>query len=87
MAASVPAVERQMKQSPLLAEVEARAQQLPGLATTGLEAISFLSSGTKAPVGWKARKLAEIEAAKKPAGIVRFTFVDPLASLVNAVQE
>ena len=87
MAASVPAVERQMTQSPLLAEVEVRAQQLPGLATTGLEAVSFLSSGTKAPVGWKVRKLAEIEAARKPAGIVRFTFVDPLAALVNAVQE
>jgi hexosaminidase len=87
MAASVPAVERQMKQSPLLAEVEVRAQQLPGLGTTGLEAISFLSSGTKAPVGWKVRKLAEIEAVRKPAGIVRFTFVDPLAALVNAVQE
>jgi hypothetical protein len=38
-------------------------------------------------VGWKVRKLAEIEAARKPAGIVRFTFVDPLAALVNAVQE
>jgi len=87
MAASVPAVERQMKHSPLLAEVEVRSQQLPELATTGLEAISFLSSGTKAPMGWKGRKLAEIEAARKPAGIVRFTFVDPLAALVNAVQE
>jgi hexosaminidase len=87
MATSVPAVERQMKQSPLLAEIEVRAQQLPGLATTGLEAISFLSSETKAPAGWKVRKLAEIEAARGPAGIVRFTFVDPLASLVNAVQE
>jgi hexosaminidase len=86
-AASVPAVERQMKHSPLLAEVEVRAQQLPGLATTGLEALSFLSSGTKAPLGWKVRKLAEIEAAKKPAGIVRFTFVDQLAALVNAVKE
>ncbi len=87
MAASVPAVERQMKQSPILAEVEVRAQQLPELATTGLEAISFLSSGTKAPVGWKMGKLAEIEAARKPAGIVRFTFVDSLAALVNAYQE
>jgi hexosaminidase len=87
MAASVPAVERQMKQSPLLAEVEVRAQQLPELATTGLEAINFLSSGTNAPVGWKMGKLAEIEAARKPAGIVRFTFVDPLAALVSTVQE
>jgi hypothetical protein len=62
MAASVPAVERQMKQSSLLAEVEVRAQQLPELATTGLQAISFLSSGSKAPEGWKMGKLAEIEA-------------------------
>jgi hexosaminidase len=87
IAASVPEVERQMKQSPLLAEVAVRAQQLPGLATTGLESVRFLSSGTKAPAGWKAGKLAEIEAARKPAGIVRFTFVDPLAALVGAVQE
>ena len=44
MAASVPAVEQQMKQSPILAEVEVRAQQLPGLATAGLEAITGSSS-------------------------------------------
>ena len=87
MAASVPKVEAQMKQSPLLAEVEGRAQQLPTLATTGLEAVSFLSSGTKAPPGWKMNKLAEIDAARRPAGIARFTFIDPLAALVNAVQE
>ena len=87
MAASVPAVERQMKQSPLLAEVEVRAQQLPDLAKTGLEAVRFLSSGTTAPPGWKMGKLAEIEAARKPAGIVRFTFVDSLTALVNACQE
>jgi hypothetical protein len=30
-------------------------------------------------------KLAEIEAARKPAGIVRFTFVDSLAALINGV--
>jgi hexosaminidase len=87
MAASVPAVEQQMKQSPLLAEVEVRAQELPGLARTGLEAVNYLSSGTQAPAGWKTNKLAEIEAARKPAGIVRFTFIDPLAALVSAVQE
>lgn len=87
MADSVPAVERQMGQSPLLAEVNVRAKQLPNLARTGLEAVSFLSSGTKAPAGWKATKLAEIDAAKQPAGIVRFTFMDPITSLVSAVRE
>lgn len=87
MGASVPAVEQQMQRSPRLAEVRTRAEQLPELAKTGLEAVRFLSSGAKAPDGWKTSKLAEIEAAKKPAGIVRFTFVDSLTALVNAVQE
>ena len=87
MANSVRAVELQMKQSPLLDEVNVRAKQLPELARTGLEAVSFLSSGTKAPAGWKTNKLTKIEEARKPAGMVRFTFIDPLASLVTAVQE
>jgi hexosaminidase len=87
VANSVPAVEEQMKHSPRLAEVQQRAQQLPDLAKTAMDAIHFISSGTKAPVGWKASKLAQIEAAKKPSAVVRFTFIDPLNSLVNAVQE
>jgi len=87
MASSVPGAERQMKQSPRLAEVLPRAEQLPDLAKTGLDALQFLSSGTKAPVGWKQSKLAQIEAAKKPIALVRFTFLAPLTSLVNAVQE
>jgi hexosaminidase len=87
VANSVPAVEAQMLQSPRLAEMRTRAQQLPDLAKAGLEAIHFLSSGTKAPTGWKANRLAQIEAARKPSAIVRFTFIDPLSSLVNAVSE
>ncbi len=87
VAASVPTVEAQMQHSPRLAEVQTRAQQLPELAKTATDAIHFLSSGAKAPAGWKADKLAQIEAAKKPSAIVRFTFIDALTSLVNAVQE
>lgn len=83
----VPAVELQMQQSPRLAQAKLRAEQLPALARTGQEAINFLSSGTKAPAGWKQAALARIEAARKPSAIIRFTFVDPLTSLVNAVQE
>jgi hexosaminidase len=87
MANSVPPVEEQMRQSPRLAEIQPRAGQLTGLAQTGIEAVHFLSSNTKAPAGWKKDRLAEIEEAKKPSGVVRFTFIDPLSSLVNAVQE
>ena len=87
IAASVPEVEDQMQQSPRLAEVRPRAQQLRGLTRTALEAIQFLSSGTKAPADWKAGKLAQLDDARKPSAIVRFTFIDALTSLVNAVQE
>lgn len=86
-AASVPTVEQQMQYSPRLAEVSTRAQQLPALSKTAIDAIHFLSTGAKAPAGWKAQKLAQIEDAKKPSAIVRFTFIDPLTQLVNAVQE
>jgi hexosaminidase len=87
VANSVPTVEKQMQHSPRLAEVHERAQQLPELAKAATDAIHFLSSGPKAPAGWKASTLAQIEAAKKPSAVVRFTFIDALSSLVNAVQE
>ncbi len=83
---AVPVVEEQMNHSPRLAEARPRAQQLSELATTGLEALHFIASGTKAPAGWKQAKLAEIEEAKKPQAIVRFTFLPALTDLINAVQ-
>jgi hexosaminidase len=38
-------------------------------------------------VGWKKTKLALIDEAKRPSGIVRFTFIEPLVLLVEAVRE
>ena len=84
---SVSPVQVQMQQSPLLQEVSVRAQQLPGLADIGLQAIQYLSSGNAAPSGWKESAVAHIEAARQPAAIVRFTFLDDLALLVKAVNE
>jgi hexosaminidase len=85
--ASVPLIEAQMNQSPLLAIARPRAQQLAALATTGQQALDYLSGTKKAPAGWKKSKLAEIEAARKQQALVRFTFLDPLQDLVNAVNE
>jgi hexosaminidase len=60
---------------------------LTDLTKTASEAIRFLASGAKAPAGWKQGKLDEIATAKKISALVRFTFIDSLAMLVNAVQE
>jgi hexosaminidase len=85
--AAAPAIQAELATSPLLALAQPRAQQLPQLATAGVEALTYLSKGTKAPSGWKQRNLALIEDAKKPQALVRFTFLPPLEELVNAVRE
>jgi hexosaminidase len=76
-----------MAGSPALAPAESRAQQLTVLGAIGLEATSYLSSGLPAPAGWKADKLAFLDEAEKPQALVRFTVIQPLRDLVNAVSE
>ncbi|HEX4786104.1 MAG TPA: family 20 glycosylhydrolase [Candidatus Sulfotelmatobacter sp.] len=82
-----PGILRLMTGAPLLAQAEPRAQQLTELGMLGLEAVSYLSSGTPAAGGWKAAKLAALDDAEKPQALVRFTVTKPLRDLVNAVAE
>ncbi|MDQ2833630.1 MAG: family 20 glycosylhydrolase [Acidobacteriota bacterium] len=82
-----PAIEAQLATSPLLVAALPRGQQLSLLSHAGVEALSYLSSGAKAPAGWKQRNLELIETAKKPSALVRFTFLPPLEELVRAVAE
>jgi hexosaminidase len=76
---------QQLMTAPLLASAAPRAQQLGDLGSTGLQALSYLEKKESAPAGWKQNKLALIESAKKPTGLVRFTVLEPLQQLVNAV--
>jgi hexosaminidase len=85
--AAEPGILRLMAASPTLAQAESRAHQLTLLGTTGLEAVSYLSSGLPAAAGWKAEKLAGLDAAEKPQALVRFTVIKPLRDLVGAVPE
>jgi len=82
---SVAPVEAQMNASPLLAVARPRAEQLTALSHTGLQALDYISGTRKAPAGWKKSQLAEIELARKQQALIRFTFIDPLRDLVNAV--
>lgn len=82
-----PQAQRLMAASPLLREAEPRAQQLGDLGTTGVEALLYISKKETAPAGWAQSKLALIDKAQKPAGLVRFTVLDPLRQLVKAVPQ
>lgn len=84
--AAAPVVAKQMDQSPLLATARPRLEELRQFASIGEQSLSYLRSG-KAPAGWKKAKLAQIEAARKPQVLVRFTFLDSLEQMVKAVQE
>lgn len=85
--AAEPGVLRLMAGSPALAQAEGRAEQLTRLGTVGIEAISYLSAGLSAAAGWKAKNLAVVDEAEKPQALVRFTVIQPLRDLVNAVPE
>ena len=84
---SVPEVRQQTMISPRLQAIQPRVEQLPALTLAGIEATLYLSSNTSAPAGWKAKNLALVEEAKKPAALVRFTFLQPLTDLINATPE
>jgi len=82
-----PQAEALMSKAPLLNDAEPRAQQLAELGTTGEQALGYLAKHEAAPAGWVQTKLALIDQAEKPVGMVRFTVLDPLRDLVKAAQQ
>jgi hexosaminidase len=85
--AAGPLAESLMTASPLLKDAAPRAQQLVDLGTTGQQALNYLAKHEAAPAGWAQSRLALIDQAQQPAGLVRFTVLDPLRDLVKAVQQ
>ena len=53
---SLPEIRQLAANSPRLQPVLPRLEQLPALTQAGLQAVSFLTSGTPAPTGWKAKQ-------------------------------
>lgn len=82
---AAPVITSQMNNAPLLNEAKPRLAQFTALGHTGLEALNYLG-GRKAPSGWKQRSLAEIETARTSQILVRFTVLDALHDLVDAVK-
>jgi hypothetical protein len=70
-----------------LAEAAGRAHRLTKLGQAGREAISYLSPGLTAASGWKSERLALMDEAERPQGLVRFTVVKPWRDLINAVPD
>jgi hexosaminidase len=87
LSAAVPPAQQQMAPSPRLAEVSARASQLLELTGVGQQALQYLAGGVKAPAGWKGKQSQILDEARKPNALVRFTILQGLGDLVQAVSE
>lgn len=87
LSSAVPAAQQQMAARPRLAEVTLRAGQLVELTAMGQEALKYLAEGRKSAPGWKEKQRQTLEEIKKPSALVRFTILDGMSNLVQAVSE
>lgn len=84
---AVPEAEQQMAASPRMAEMTLRANQLVELSTMGQQALGYLAAGGMAEPGWKEKQKQALEEIQKPSALVRFTILDGMSNLVQAVSE
>ncbi|HXG92053.1 MAG TPA: family 20 glycosylhydrolase [Blastocatellia bacterium] len=73
--------------SPILNEAAQLPKDLSDIATAGLEAISYLSSGIAPPQNWRDAKLALLDEAAKPKAEVQIVIVPALRQLIIAAAE
>ena len=74
-------------QSPALQEARPLANDLSAIAETGLEAISYLSSGDAPTAEWRQAQLARLDEAAKPKAALEFVVIISLRKMVIAAAE
>jgi hexosaminidase len=78
-----PLLEQEMAQNPRMSDAAVRAKQLGVLGSIGLSGLSG-NSANPVPGGTRQSALDFIASADNPAGLVRFTFLEPLKKLVGS---
>jgi hexosaminidase len=79
-----PSIDVAIAGAPALAEVQPLADDLVALATTGLDAVSYLRTAAAAPPEWKAAALARLDAAAQPKAQLEFPIIAAMKRLVTA---
>ena len=82
--AAAPALDKLAANSPLLQEASAHIAAWPKLGSMGIEALSYLRSGTAPPAGWQDAQSAILRDADTPSELVDFVVLAPLKNLVAA---
>ncbi|HBB97544.1 MAG TPA: beta-hexosaminidase [Blastocatellia bacterium] len=74
-------------QSPALQEARPLANNLSAIAEAGLEALSYLSSGSAPAAEWSQKQLARLDEAAKPKAALEFVVITSVRRLVIAASE
>src|SRR5256714_6437332 len=74
-------------QSPALQEARPLANDLSAIAESGLEALSYLSSGSTPTTEWRQAQLAKLDEAAKPKAALEFVVLTSVRKLVIAAGE
>src|SRR2546421_2652949 len=74
-------------QSPALQEARPLANDLSAIAETGLEAMSYLSSGDAPTAEWRQAQLARLDEAAKPKAALEFVVLTSVRKMVIAAAE
>ncbi|HWP41635.1 MAG TPA: family 20 glycosylhydrolase, partial [Blastocatellia bacterium] len=82
-----PALDVMIERSPILREAEQLPRDLSDIGSTGLEALTYLSSDTAPPEGWRESRIARLEEAAKPKAEVEFVIIAPVKKLVILAAE
>lgn len=82
-----PALETLIDHAPALEEARPLARDLSEVGAIGLEALSYLSTGTAPPAGWRDTKMATLEQAALQKAALELVVVPDVRQLVAAAAE
>ena len=81
------ALDPMIDRAPALQEARPFARNLTDIATAGLEATAYISSGDTASTAWRDAQLAKLDEAAKPKAALELVVISSLRKLVNAAAE
>lgn len=81
-----PELEKTIKISPILKEIEPLSKNLKDISEAGLKAVNLISESKKVDKNWVDQQMQLIAAAKKHYGQVQLEMVSAIEKLIKAVQ-
>jgi len=80
-------LERTIRVSPVLKEIETMSRDLSSISKVGIEAIEYVNKGKNATKEWIAESKATLDQAKNPRGQVELAILPSIEKLINSFEK